>query len=184
MHALKGPDLRVVMSIGPRADARNMLGELPSNFVAEEYIDQVQALRHADVFVTHGGCNSIKEAAVLGVPMVVDELCDLCDLCGGVVLLLGLPGAIADAVMAALGSEAEEQRRCSHLLGEALRKAGGAPAVAKACLNLLRPASADMLDLAQDVTDTSRLGCQVFLDKERDDGLKVRIPAGIVNLLK
>mmetsp|Transcript_116652 Transcript_116652/g.277301 ORF Transcript_116652/g.277301 Transcript_116652/m.277301 type:complete len:150 (-) Transcript_116652:14-463(-) len=43
---------------------------------------------------------------------------------------------------------------------------------------------ADMLDLAQDVTDTSRLGCQVILDKERDDGLRVRIPAGIVNLLK
>ena len=83
-----------------------------------------------------------------------------------------------------------------------------------------------MLDLAQDVTDTSRLGCQapglrvsppsssfvsvshtgvfllmymcfvmyipqtrsvrcqVILDKERDDGLRVRIPAGIVNLLK
>ena len=52
-------------------------------------------------------------------PLREDELCDLCDLCGGVVLLLGLPGAIADAVMAALGSEAEEQRRCSHLLGEA-----------------------------------------------------------------
>ena len=51
-------------------------------------------------------------------PLREDELCDLCDLCGGVVLLLGLPGAIADAVMAALGSEAEEQRRCSHLLGE------------------------------------------------------------------
>ncbi|CAE7353219.1 fdxB [Symbiodinium natans] len=49
------------------------------------------------------------------------------------------------------------------------------------------PQQADMLDLAQDVTDTSRLGCQasaVCLDKERDDGMRVRIPAGIVNLLK
>ncbi|CAE7680122.1 oleD [Symbiodinium sp. CCMP2592] len=175
------PDLRVVMSIGPRADARNMLGELPSNFVAEEYIDQVQALRHADVFVTHGGCNSIKEAAVVGVPMVVVPFCVDQPSNGFAIERAGAGkcfpdplatprGAIADAVMAALGSEAEEQRRCSHLLGEALRKAGGAPAVAKACLNLLRPASADMLDLAQDVTDTSRLGCQVFLDKERDDG--------------
>ena len=40
-----------------------------------------------------------------------------------------------------------------------------------------------MLDLAMNVTDTSRLGCQVKLEKERDDGLKITIPAGSVNLL-
>ena len=42
---------------------------------------------------------------------------------------------------------------------------------------------ADMLDLAMNVTDTSRLGCQVKLDKARDDNLRVTIPAGVVNVL-
>eukprot|EP00930_Biecheleria_cincta_P012331 TRINITY_DN116007_c0_g1_i1.p1 TRINITY_DN116007_c0_g1~~TRINITY_DN116007_c0_g1_i1.p1 ORF type:complete len:167 (-),score=40.40 TRINITY_DN116007_c0_g1_i1:12-512(-) len=41
----------------------------------------------------------------------------------------------------------------------------------------------DMLDLAANVTDTSRLGCQVKLLKERDEGLRIKIPVGAVNLL-
>mmetsp|Transcript_54142 Transcript_54142/g.87498 ORF Transcript_54142/g.87498 Transcript_54142/m.87498 type:complete len:148 (-) Transcript_54142:27-470(-) len=41
----------------------------------------------------------------------------------------------------------------------------------------------DMLDLAAHVCETSRLGCQMKLLKERDDGLRVRIPVGSVNLL-
>jgi len=36
----------------------------------------------------------------------------------------------------------------------------------------------DMLDLAYDLTDTSRLGCQITLSKEMD-GLEVRVPATI-----
>uniref|UniRef100_T1GSH0 2Fe-2S ferredoxin-type domain-containing protein n=1 Tax=Megaselia scalaris TaxID=36166 RepID=T1GSH0_MEGSC len=36
----------------------------------------------------------------------------------------------------------------------------------------------DMLDLAYDLTDTSRLGCQVILTKEMD-GLEVTVPATV-----
>lgn len=36
----------------------------------------------------------------------------------------------------------------------------------------------DMLDLAYDLTDTSRLGCQITLTKELD-GLEVKVPATI-----
>ncbi|XP_019869107.1 adrenodoxin-like protein 2, mitochondrial [Aethina tumida] len=36
----------------------------------------------------------------------------------------------------------------------------------------------DMLDLAYELTDTSRLGCQIFLS-EKLDGLEVRVPATI-----
>ena len=35
----------------------------------------------------------------------------------------------------------------------------------------------DMLDLAYDLCDTSRLGCQIVLTKEMD-GLEVEVPAG------
>lgn len=36
----------------------------------------------------------------------------------------------------------------------------------------------DMLDLAYDLTDTSRLGCQIILS-EKLDGLEVKVPATI-----
>ncbi|KAJ8962023.1 hypothetical protein NQ314_005805 [Rhamnusium bicolor] len=36
----------------------------------------------------------------------------------------------------------------------------------------------DMLDLAYDLTDTSRLGCQIYLS-EKLDGLEVKVPATI-----
>lgn len=36
----------------------------------------------------------------------------------------------------------------------------------------------DMLDLAYELTDTSRLGCQIILSKELN-GLEVRVPATI-----
>jgi len=38
----------------------------------------------------------------------------------------------------------------------------------------------DMLDLAYDLTDTSRLGCQINLTKDMD-GLEVHVPATINN---
>jgi len=37
----------------------------------EAYVDQPLVLERCDAFVTHGGFNSVKEAAILGVPMVV-----------------------------------------------------------------------------------------------------------------
>lgn len=36
----------------------------------------------------------------------------------------------------------------------------------------------DMLDLAYELTDTSRLGCQIILSKELN-GLEVRVPTNI-----
>mmetsp|Transcript_34081 Transcript_34081/g.90856 ORF Transcript_34081/g.90856 Transcript_34081/m.90856 type:complete len:153 (-) Transcript_34081:323-781(-) len=42
---------------------------------------------------------------------------------------------------------------------------------------------ADMLDLAAHVTDTSRLGCCVRLEKARDENLVIRLPAGTTSAL-
>ena len=42
-------------------------------------------------------------------------------------------------------------------------------------------AEMDMVDLAYDVCDTSRLGCQVILTSKAD-GIRVRIPRGVNNL--
>jgi MGT family glycosyltransferase len=47
------------------------LGLLPDNVLAQQWIPQLEALRYADVLLTHGGINSIHEAMVTGVPMLI-----------------------------------------------------------------------------------------------------------------
>ena len=46
------------------------LGKIPPNIYAYSYVPQVEVLRHADVFLTHCGMNSVNEAIYAGVPMV------------------------------------------------------------------------------------------------------------------
>ena len=46
------------------------LGKIPENIRAYSFVPQIEVLRHADVFLTHCGMNSINEALSLGVPMV------------------------------------------------------------------------------------------------------------------
>lgn len=40
----------------------------------------------------------------------------------------------------------------------------------------------DMLDLAAGLTDTSRLGCQVFVTKEME-GMRVQLPTEVSNMM-
>jgi zeaxanthin glucosyltransferase len=67
--ALRALDVRVALAIGS-AD-RSLLGELPSSWLVREFLPQVTLLRHAALAVTHGGNNSVTEAATAGVPMLV-----------------------------------------------------------------------------------------------------------------
>lgn len=48
-----------------------VLGQTPSNIIVRSVVPQLEALRHAAVFVTHGGMNSVLEALHFGVPMVI-----------------------------------------------------------------------------------------------------------------
>ena len=67
--ALKQLDVRVALAIGS-AD-RIQLGELPDTWMVREFLPQVTVLKHAVLAVTHGGNNSVTEAATAGVPMLV-----------------------------------------------------------------------------------------------------------------
>jgi zeaxanthin glucosyltransferase len=68
-QALKGLDVRVALAIGS-AD-RGIVGELPESWLVRGFLPQVTLLRHAALTVTHGGNNSVTEAATAGVPMLV-----------------------------------------------------------------------------------------------------------------
>lgn len=67
--ALRTLDVRVALAIGS-ADRRE-LGELPESWLVREFLPQVTLLKHAVLAVTHGGNNSVTEAATAGVPMLV-----------------------------------------------------------------------------------------------------------------
>ena len=69
-EALGDQRMSVVMSVGKAVEPGD-LGPPPGNFVVRQYVPQLAVLAVADVFVTHGGMNSISEAVTYGVPMVV-----------------------------------------------------------------------------------------------------------------
>jgi MGT family glycosyltransferase len=65
----EGP-ARVVLSVGHQTDTRE-LGRIPASFVVRPSVPQLDVLRQAAVFVTHGGMNSVLEGLYFGVPLVV-----------------------------------------------------------------------------------------------------------------
>ncbi|RJE89651.1 hypothetical protein D3P07_05280 [Paenibacillus sp. 1011MAR3C5] len=68
--ALDDSRYQVVMSVG-KTDLAPMRALIPTNFIVRSYVPQLDILSRADVFVTHGGANSIYESLCSGVPMVV-----------------------------------------------------------------------------------------------------------------
>jgi len=70
MDAFQNENVTVVMSVGKNFDITK-LGKLPENFIVKNHIPQVAVLKQARVFITHGGMNSVSEAMVSGVPMLV-----------------------------------------------------------------------------------------------------------------
>jgi MGT family glycosyltransferase len=68
-RALARPGRRVVLSVGRIAP--QALGALPAGVTAHAHVDQLAVLRRADLFITHGGFNSVQEGLVGGVPLLV-----------------------------------------------------------------------------------------------------------------
>jgi len=61
---------QVLMSIGKYNDIK-LLGEIPSNFFIYNYVPQIQVLKMADFFFTHGGLNSTYEGLFNGLPLLI-----------------------------------------------------------------------------------------------------------------
>jgi zeaxanthin glucosyltransferase len=64
------PRLALIMAVGPGLDPQDFHG-LSANTYVYRRIPQLAVLRRADLFITHGGSNSVKEAISLGVPLLV-----------------------------------------------------------------------------------------------------------------
>lgn len=68
IRAFGGKEFSVILNTGKINP--DTLGEIPPNIYAYSYVPQVEVLKHADVFLTHCGMNSVNEAIYAGVPMV------------------------------------------------------------------------------------------------------------------
>ena len=69
MEAFENAPVTVVLSVGNFDISR--LKHIPKNFVIRNRVPQIAVLKQASLFITHGGMNSVSEAMVHGVPMVV-----------------------------------------------------------------------------------------------------------------
>ncbi len=70
IKAFQGEDVTVIMSLGSVV-SRESLGNIPDNFMVFPSVPQLEVLRHAALFITHGGMNSVNEALYYGVPLLV-----------------------------------------------------------------------------------------------------------------
>ena len=70
IEAFKGEDLDVIISGGKAVDTA-LFGELPENIKIYPYVDQLDVLSKADVFITHCGMNSVSESLYMATPMAL-----------------------------------------------------------------------------------------------------------------
>lgn len=68
--AFKDMDYKFIMAIGNSTDM-DSLGEIPENFAVYNYVPQLEVLKKADVFITHGGMNSSSEGLYFGIPLII-----------------------------------------------------------------------------------------------------------------
>ena len=73
IKALCDTDVDLLISCG-RAFDPTQLGELPGNVHVEQYVDQMEVLSRASLFVTHCGMNSASEGMWMGVPELLYPL--------------------------------------------------------------------------------------------------------------
>lgn len=64
-------EFQVIISIGKKNNVED-IGDLPDNIFAFNYVPQIQVLKQTDIFITHGGFNSINESLFLNnLPVIV-----------------------------------------------------------------------------------------------------------------
>ncbi|KLA35399.1 glycosyl transferase [Bacillus cereus] len=70
LQAFKDFNGIVVISIGKEIDTVEF-SNIPSHFIIHPYVPQLEILKYADVFITHGGMNSVSEGLYHDTPLVI-----------------------------------------------------------------------------------------------------------------
>ncbi len=70
-EAFAGQDLQVIVSAPPA-----MLGDIPSNFIVQKFVPQIQVLKEVDAVIFHGGHNTFCETLLYGLPALVAPIKD------------------------------------------------------------------------------------------------------------
>lgn len=70
VKALCGLNVEIVISCGQNMDMKS-LGELPENVKVYPYVNQLEMLSRASLFITHCGMNSVSESLYMACPMVL-----------------------------------------------------------------------------------------------------------------
>lgn len=78
-ESCKHLNFNFILNIGPVINP-NIFANLPSNWKVVKHLNQFELLKSVEVFISHGGVNSVREAMHCGVPMIVlptegDTLC-------------------------------------------------------------------------------------------------------------
>jgi len=69
LQAFGNSPWQVIQSIGESLD-RTAFEPIPENFLVYQHLPQLDILPRTDIFITHGGMNSVMEALYYGVPMI------------------------------------------------------------------------------------------------------------------
>lgn len=128
--ALKDMDIDVIMSVGEYIDIE-ALGEIPANFTVAKYVNQMEVLQQADVFLTHCGMNSVNEALYYQVPLVLYPQTPeqggvayrVNELGAGIFLQQASPEHIQQAIQEVLHNAS--YRECAAQIAAGFRRCGG-----------------------------------------------------------
>jgi MGT family glycosyltransferase len=145
-EAFHGQDFQVILSVGANISMES-LGVAPPNFIVQSHVPQLEVLRRAAVFLTHGGMNSVSESLFYGVPVVVVPQMSEQAIVGrrveelGAGLCLAKKDATAEKLRASVQRLLAEQgfRRQAAVVGESFQAAGGAARAVSAILPFTRP---------------------------------------------
>ena len=69
-EAFGNENVQVVLAKGKNID-KGLLDEVPDNFIIESFVPQIEILERTQLFITHGGMNSVSEGLYHGIPLIV-----------------------------------------------------------------------------------------------------------------
>lgn len=153
IEAFTGGDHFVMMTTGGRIQP-DAFGTLPENVAVYEWVPQVEVLKRAALFISHGGMNSVHDSLYFGVPLLVVpqqfeqtiNAMRVVELGAGLMLKKGQVNtqAIRDSAMRLL-TESHFKAEAEHI-GDSLRSAGGAVRAADEVEGLLSKPRYDSSD--------------------------------------